>query len=113
MNRFNDNNPDEIRADMFNISSKKWKPLEKEGRKWIQENWERWEEEKPEWFTEVWKSRIPDDWLSRGELKRQTINGGGQRRRSSLGELMGGNVMNNRRGRSSTVVPVNESASSG
>jgi hypothetical protein len=55
---------------------------------WTLENWERWEEEKPEWFSDAWKAKIDDDMIPPASLRR--LNGGGsQRRRSSLGDILG------------------------
>jgi hypothetical protein len=67
---------------------KMWKPIEDEVKVWIFDGWEGWEEEKPGWFTEVFKASLDDDWLSAAELRRQKVEGGGQRRRSSLGQVM-------------------------
>ena len=70
------------------------------------ENWEGWEEKKPGFFTENFKASLDDDWLTPVELRRQKVAGGGLRRRSSLGELMGGSVPERRV--SASVVPFNE-----
>ena len=91
------------KADMFTINKRKWERVEDVAKEWIQDNWFRWEEESPAWFTEAWKSNIPDDWLTPEELSRQKLAGGGQRRRSSVGEMLGGSVRE-RRGRA-TVAP--------
>ena len=92
------------KADMLTVSKKKWKTIEGEAKEWVQDNWEVWEDEQPEWFTEVWKSRIPDDWLSAAELRKQKMAGGGQRRKSSVfGELAGSSVRERRA--SSAVAP--------
>jgi hypothetical protein len=93
------------KAAMFTISMKKWKPVEQEAKLWVQDSWEGWEEEQPAWFTEVWKSRVPDDWLSAVELRRQKLAGGGQRRRSSL---FGGLTSVTEKRGNTTVVPFNE-----
>jgi hypothetical protein len=52
------------------------------------ENWERWEEEKPTWFNDAFKRMVDDDMIPVESLRR--LNGGSQRRRSSLGDLLGG-----------------------
>jgi hypothetical protein len=52
------------------------------------ENWERWEEERPEWFSDNFRASVDDDMIpaaSLGALK----GGGGVRRRSSLGDVLG------------------------
>jgi hypothetical protein len=92
------------RVKPLRLNKNKWKKIRPDVRDFVVENWERWEEEKPDWFTEVWKSRIPDDWLSAAELRRQRVVGGGQRRRSSLVQLMGESV----RRVSAAVAPFNE-----
>jgi hypothetical protein len=91
------------RADMFTINKKKWKRIEAEAKAWIQDNWERWEEEQPDWFTEVWKAGVDDDMIPEAEMRRQKVAGGGQRRRSSIGEMLGGSARD-RRG-SATIAP--------
>jgi hypothetical protein len=55
---------------------------------WTLENWERWEEDKPEWFNAAWKAGVDDDMIPPEILRK--LNGGSQRRRSSLGDLLGG-----------------------
>jgi hypothetical protein len=102
-NYFVNGKTDLEKAAMFTINMKKWKLVEQEAKMWVQDSWERWEDETPEWFTEVWKSMVPEDWLSATELRRQKMAGGGQRRRSSLGVLLGGSVHTRRA--SSTVAP--------
>ncbi len=94
---------DVLRLKPLRLNKQKWKKIEAELREFVEENWERWEEEEPDWFTEVWKSRVPDDWLPPAELRRMKTAGGGERRRSSLGELLGSTQ--GKRG-STTVVPV-------
>jgi hypothetical protein len=91
-------------------NKKQWKAIEPDVKEWVMDGWENWEEEKPSWFSEAWKSRIPDDWLPPAELRRQKINGGGKRRRSSIGELIGS--AQGKRG-SATVFPVDGPAEEG
>jgi hypothetical protein len=52
------------------------------------ENWERWEEEQPDWFNDTFRASVDNDMIPPASLVR--MNGGSQRRRSSLGDLLGG-----------------------
>jgi hypothetical protein len=97
---------DEVKSALVGCNRKQWKAIEEDVKVWVLESWEGWEEEKPGFFTENFRASLDDDWLTPVELRRQKMAGGGQRRRSSLGELIGGNVRE-RRG-SATVVPFNE-----
>jgi hypothetical protein len=97
---------DDVKAGVIGCNRKQWEAIEGDVKAWVLDGWEEWEDTSPEWFTDVFKSSLDDDWLSEAELTRQKAAGGGQRRRSSLGELMGGSVRE-RRG-SATVVPFNE-----
>jgi hypothetical protein len=106
MSFFIKGNTDAKRVKPVRLNKHKWRKIRPEVKEFVAENWERWEEEEPDWFTDVWKSRLPEDWLPATELRRQKMIGGGQRRRSSLGQLMGESVRD-RRG-SATVVPLNE-----
>jgi hypothetical protein len=56
---------------------------------WTVENWERWEEEEPEWFNDAWKAGVDDDMIPPGSLRKMNA-GGSARRRSSLGDILGG-----------------------
>ena len=94
---------DDVKSAVVGCNRKKWKAIEGDVKVWVLENWEGWEEEKPGFFTENFKASLDDDWLTPSELRRQKMVGGGERRRSSVGELMGGSVRD-RRG-SATVVP--------
>jgi hypothetical protein len=107
---------DEIKQKTVTIKRVKWKPIAGDVKKWVNDSWEVWEEDQPDWFTDAWKSRIPDDWLTPAELRRQKVAGGGLRRGSSLGELLGGSSARERKGSaaalsrrgSATVVPTND-----
>jgi hypothetical protein len=67
------------------------------------ENWDTWEAEKPIWFDDVWLSYVDDDMMPAEALKRLRQKGGGTRRRSSLGDAIGGSVREGRGG--ATVLP--------
>ena len=70
------------------FNKKLWAGIREDVKAWTMENWERWEEEKPEWFNDVWKARVEDDMIPPASLRR--LNGGGsERRRSSLGDILG------------------------
>jgi hypothetical protein len=97
---------DAKRVKPLRLSEKKWKKIRPQMKEFVLENWEAWEEEQPEFFTETFKKRVPDDMLPLAELRKQKMAGGGQRRRSSLGELLGGGAPS--RIESATVVPFKE-----
>jgi hypothetical protein len=96
---------DDVKSAVLGCNRKQWKAIEGDVKAWVLDGWDEWEETTPGFFTDVFKSSLDDDWLSAAELRKQKVAGGGQRRRSSLGELMGGSVRE-RRG-SATVVPFN------
>jgi hypothetical protein len=90
---------EQVKSSILKKNEKLWRSVEDDVRDWVTQNWNRWEEEQPVWFTEAWKSRVPDEWLPRKELVRQSARGGGKRRRSSLiNDVMGdasfGSVVN-------------------
>jgi hypothetical protein len=97
---------DVVKVAVLGCNRKQWKAIEEDVKVWVLENWDGWEEEKPGFFTENFKAGLDEDWLTPAELRRQKMAGGGQRRRSSLGELMGGSVQGRRL--SATVVPFDE-----
>jgi hypothetical protein len=66
-----------------------WLSIRPDVKAWTLENWERWEEEQPTWCTDAWKSSVDDDMVPPASLVRMK-GGGVQRRRSSLGDLLGG-----------------------
>jgi hypothetical protein len=65
---------------------------------WTMENWERWEEEKPAFFNDAFKASVDDDMIPAESLRGLKV--GGTRKRSSLGDLLGG-------GGERRVVPLN------
>jgi hypothetical protein len=83
---------------VFTVHQRNWEAIEGDLKEWLEANWDRWEEEQPDWFTDAWKSQLPDELLSAVELRRQKMVGGGQRRRSSLSELIGGTQVREERG---------------
>ncbi len=97
---------DAKRVKPLRLNKRKWKKIRPQMKEFVLENWEAWEEEQPEFFTEAFKKRVPDDMLPPAEMRKQKVQGGGQRGKSSLVELMG-EVAPSRRG-SATVVPFNE-----
>jgi hypothetical protein len=103
VSRFVKGETDEEKVELFYSHRRNWKAIEDDLKEWLEANWERWEEDQPDWFTDEWKSRLPDEVLPAAELRKQKMAGGSQRRRSSLGELMGASVKERRD--SATVVP--------
>jgi hypothetical protein len=79
---------DELKAWTLGCNKKQWTSIRGDVKAWTVENWERWEEEKPAWFNDAFKSAIDDDLIPPASLRR--MNGESKRRRSSLGDLLGG-----------------------
>ena len=79
---------DENKKAVFKYNKKLWLSIRPDVKAWTLENWERWEEEKPEWFNDAWKSALDDDMIPPASLRK--MDGGGPRRRSSLGAILGG-----------------------
>ena len=69
-----------------------WQSIRPQVRDWFTENWPRWVEEDPEWFNHVWISKVDDDLLTPEVLEQQKLAGGGERRRSSFADMMGGSA---------------------
>jgi hypothetical protein len=68
-----------------------WLSIRGDVKAWTLENWERWEEEKPAFFNDAFKAQVDDDMIPPASLRK--LNGGGSaRRRSSLGDILGGRV---------------------
>jgi hypothetical protein len=67
---------------------KQWASIREDVKQYTLENWERWEEEKPAFFNDAFKAQVDDDMIPPASLRK--LHGGSQRRRSSLGDLLGG-----------------------
>ena len=106
-NKFLKGETDQIKAGILNSNAHCWKSILPQVRVCLLENWDRWEDEKPEWFDEVFMSWVDDDMMPPEALRRLRLKGGGERRRSSIGEKLGGSVMERRRS-SATIVPIGE-----
>jgi hypothetical protein len=69
-------------------NKKQWLSIRPDVKAWTLENWERWEEERPEWFNDAWKAGVDDDMIPPASLR--ALSGvGSERRRSSLGDVLG------------------------
>jgi hypothetical protein len=79
---------DEVKKRIFEHNKKQWQSIRPDVKAWTLENWERWEEEKPEFFNDAFKATVDDDMIPPASLRK--LNAGSSRRRSSLGDLMGG-----------------------
>jgi hypothetical protein len=104
---------DAQRVKTIRLNPNKWKKIRPLVKDFVLENWKVWEEDQPDWFTKEWKAKLPDDMLPAAELMKQKLAGGGERRRSSLGELVGLDVSVRERRSSATIVPLNETAEGG
>ncbi|GMI25032.1 hypothetical protein TeGR_g8761 [Tetraparma gracilis] len=78
---------DENKKAVFKYNKKQWLSIRADVKAWTTENWELWEEEQPSWFNENFKASVDDDMIPAESLRK--MNGGSQRRRSSLGDLLG------------------------
>jgi hypothetical protein len=83
-----ESNDEETKMEVFSDNRRLWSRIEPELRQYLSDNWERWELEQPEWFTDRWRQSLDDDMLPAAELRRQKMEGGGQRRKSSVGEIL-------------------------
>jgi hypothetical protein len=79
---------DENKKEVFGYNKKQWLPIREDVKAWTMENWERWEEEKPEFFNDAFKASVDDDMIPPASL-RKLKGGAGERRRSSLGDILG------------------------
>jgi hypothetical protein len=80
---------DENKKAVFKYNKKQWMSIRPDVKAWTIENWERWEDEKPSWFNDAWKSGVDDSMIPPACLLRMK-GGGSERRRSSLGDVLGG-----------------------
>jgi hypothetical protein len=85
---FLDGTDDRQKIRALRKNKKLWLSIRDDVKAWTMENWERWEEEKPEWFNDAWKAGVDDSMIPPASLRK--LNGGGsERRRSSLGDILG------------------------
>jgi hypothetical protein len=87
--KFIKGNTDEQRIWLLTANKKQWASIRDDVKAWTLENWERWEEETPAWFNDNFKAAVDDDMIPPASL-RELKGGGGARRRSSLGDMLGG-----------------------
>jgi hypothetical protein len=86
---FREAKDDEMRFDaVFGNHCSYTAPIADGVKAWLHDRYPVWRLEHPPWFTEAAISRIPDEMLPKEALKELLSNGGGVRRRSSLGELL-------------------------
>jgi hypothetical protein len=85
---FLDYEEDRIKMFVHGQNRKQWVSIREDVKQYTLENWERWEEEKPAFFNDAFKAQVDDDMIPPASLRK--LHGGSQRRRSSLGDLLGG-----------------------
>jgi hypothetical protein len=88
---------DENKSKIFKYNKMQWMPIREDVKTWTMENWCRWEEEQPSWFTEKWVSKVDDDmipplFLRAMNMAAEKARRGSSRRRSSIGDFIGGNA---------------------
>jgi hypothetical protein len=79
---------DETKAKIIYYNRRLWSSIRCDVREFFAKNWEKWEEGQETWFDDNFKQKIDDDLIPGAILREMKMNGGGQRRRSSLGEQM-------------------------
>ena len=95
---FRESTSDESRFDAVFGNHKSYRePIKHEVKTWLAERYPIWQLERPVWFSEAAISLIPDDMLSKEALRDLVARGGGQRRRSSLGDRMSAMARRNER----------------
>jgi hypothetical protein len=86
---FLDYEEDRIKMFVHGQNRKQWASIREDVKQYTMENWERWEEEKPEWFSDNFRAAVDDDMIPPESLRKLKI-AGSKRRRSSLGDILGG-----------------------
>ena len=79
---------DENKLVILTVNRRKWKEIREEVANFIKVNWAKWEIEKPVWFDEQFKASVDDDLLPAETLRAMVLGGSGNRRRSSMYELL-------------------------
>jgi hypothetical protein len=99
-----ESNAESFRMHIHRFNKKLWTSIRGDVKAYTVENWERWEEETPEWFDDNFRSFVDDDMIPADVLVR--MQGGGSRRRSSLGDVLG--VRGESKRSTREVVPVQD-----
>jgi hypothetical protein len=102
--RFLNGDTDQVKADIVKKNRHCWEPIRPQVVEFFHANWDKWKQEHPDWFTENFVAKVDDDLIPAAALRDLKVQSGGQRRRTSLGDLVarqGGGVG----GRSVAVVP--------
>ena len=97
---------DEQKTRVLRKNRRMWLSIRDDVKAWTLENWERWEEEKPEWFNDAFKASVDDGMIPADALVQMKMQGGGSRRRSSLGDVLG--VRGESKRSTREVVPVQD-----
>ena len=86
---FRESKADENRFDaVFGVHRFYYEPILAEVKSWLAERYPIWQLERPVWFNEAAISSIPDDLLPKEALRDLVTQGGGKRRRLSLGDRL-------------------------
>lgn len=78
---------DERKMEIHRLNRSLWREIRDEVKEWTLLEWERMEEEGAEWFNDALKGSVDDDMIPPESLRK--MKGGGERRRSSLGDDLG------------------------
>jgi hypothetical protein len=103
-----ESNSDNVRAIIIRYNRRTWNSIRPKVAEFYASKWEIWEEAQPEWFAGIFKEEVDDDLLPAAVLREMKTKGGGQRRRSSIGEKLG--IVDGKK--SSAVAPSDEGLSS-
>jgi hypothetical protein len=106
---FSEGNTDAVRFEIMSCSKHQWVSIEKDVKKWVEQNWVRWEAEEPAWLTDQKKATVPEDFIPnirdsrrRESARRASVDTVAERgfgsalrasiRRSSVGTILGGDA---------------------
>jgi hypothetical protein len=88
---FRDNeDDDEVRFSLFEMSAAKWAPVRNDVREWSHANWAKWQRDKPAWFSDATISMVPDDYIPKSGPGGLTELGANRARRTSASFLIAG-----------------------
>jgi hypothetical protein len=90
--QFNMHYTDESKRQIILTNKKIWQPIREDVKEWVLNNYYRLGEVQPDWFTDVWKDSLYDDFLPPEVLRDMKVIGGGERRQTSVAEMIGGST---------------------
>jgi hypothetical protein len=88
-NYFLQGETDEHKVKILTNNRKQWEDIRGQVGDFTKANWAKWEQQEPAWFDEMFKASVDDDLLPAEALRAMMLDGGAERRRASLAEMMG------------------------